>query len=126
MDISIKYLVTLCIVVAVLDVSFKLLIIIDSQRHPTTMPAKEKIAYTERLIKNLIPIATLLVTDAENQFGAKTGYIKRSYVIDELYKRVPDEYKKYVIEANLDVIIDQVLPRVEVFWAENPQIMNRK
>jgi len=121
MDIPVEY--TLLAFVSL--VSLMIILILKLLRRPTTMPAKEKIAYTERLIKNLIPIATLLVTDAENQFGAKTGYIKRSYVIDELYKRVPDEFKKYVIEANLDVIIDQVLPRAEAFWAENPQIMNR-
>ena len=55
----------------------------------------------------------VLVTDAEIQFGGKTGQLKRSYVIDELYKRIPDEYKKFITEENLDSIINKVLPEAE-------------
>jgi hypothetical protein len=91
---------------------------------PKAAPLKETIAYTKRLITNLLPTALLLVTDAENLFGSNTGAIKRSYVIDELYKRIPDEYKKYVTEENLDAIINQVLEKATVFWTENPHIMN--
>jgi len=86
------------------------------------MPAKEKIAYITRLLTNLIPIAMVLVTDAESQFGGKTGAIKRSFVIDQLYMRIPDEYKKYITEENLDAIINKVLPEAQKLWADNPAI----
>ena len=100
-------------------------ILIIRSRHPISMPAKEKISYTTRLLKNLIPIALILMTDAEIQFGKQTGPLKRSYVIDELYRRVPDEYKKYITEENLDAIITTVLPKAEIIWADpwNKQLM---
>jgi len=86
------------------------------------MSSEEKISYIKRLLTNLVPIALVLVTDAEITFGGGTGTLKRSYVIDELYKRIPDEYKKYITEDNLDSIINTVLPEAEKLWTENPQI----
>lgn len=85
----------------------------------------ERIANTKRLLTNLVPITLLLVTDAENTFGPNTGLIKRAYVIDELYKRVPDEYKKYITIENLDTLINQTHSRATLYWAEHSQIMNR-
>lgn len=99
------------------------LLVLEIRRPTGVIPMEEKIANTKRLIVNLIPIALVLVTDAENIFGHNTGAIKRAYVIDELYKRVPDEYKKYVTEENFDIIIDQVLTKAVIFWNENPRIM---
>ena len=86
------------------------------------MSANEKIAYITRLLNNLIPSALVLVTDAEIQFGGETGVLKRSYVIDELYKRIPDEYKKYITEDNLDSIINRVLPEAQKLWSDNGSV----
>ncbi len=82
----------------------------------------EKMAYVTRLLTNLVPIALALVTDAEIQFGGGTGALKRSYVIDELYKRIPDEYKKYITEDNLDTVINSALEGAEKLWKQNPDI----
>ena len=101
-----------------------ILLILEFRHIPKEPKMEEKIAYTKRILTNLIPITLLLVTDAENTFGPATGAIKRAYVIDELYKRVPDEYKKYVTEENLDLIIGQSLAKAKVFWTDSPQIMN--
>jgi hypothetical protein len=86
------------------------------------MSMGEKMAYITRLLTNLVPIALVLVTDAEIQFGGGTGTLKRSYVIDELYKRIPDEYKKYITEDNLDSIINKALEEAERLWANNPRV----
>ena len=43
-------------------------------------------------------------------------------MIDELYKRIPDEYKKYITEDNLDSIINKALEEAERLWANNPRI----
>jgi hypothetical protein len=86
------------------------------------MSLGEKMAYITRLLTNLVPIALVLVTEAEIQFGSGTGTLKRSYVIDELYKRIPDEYKKYITEDNLDSIINKALEEAERLWANNPRI----
>lgn len=86
------------------------------------MTLGEKMAYITRLLTNLVPIALVLVTEAEIQFGGGTGTLKRSYVIDELYKRIPDEYKKYITEDNLDTIINRALEEAEKLWASNPRV----
>ena len=86
------------------------------------MSLGEKMAYITRLLTNLVPIALVLVTEAEIQFGGGTGTLKRSYVIDELYKRIPDEYKKYITEDNLDSIINKALEEAEKLWANNPRV----
>lgn len=84
------------------------------------MSPKEKLAYITRLLTNLVPMALVLVTDAEIQFGGETGPLKRSYVISELYKLIPDEYKKYITEENLDTIIENVLPEARKLWEATP------
>lgn len=86
------------------------------------MSLHERIAYITRLLTNLAPIALVLVTDAEIQFGGGTGQLKRSYVIDELYKRIPDDYKKYITEDNLDAIINKALEEAEKLWSGNPKV----
>lgn len=86
------------------------------------MSVQERLAYITRLLTNLVPIALVLVTDAEIEFGGGTGQLKRSYVIDELYKRVPDDYKKYITEDNLDAIINKALDEAEKLWTNNPKV----
>ena len=82
----------------------------------------ERIAYITRILTNLAPIALVLVTNAEIQFGGGTGQLKRSYVIDELYKRIPDEYKKYITEENLDAIVTKALEEAEKLWSVNNKV----
>ena len=86
------------------------------------MSVQERVAYITRLLTNLAPIALVLVTDAEIEFGGGTGPLKRSYVIDELYKRIPDEYKKYITEENLDAVIKIALEQAEKLWEENSKV----
>jgi len=86
------------------------------------MPIEEKIAYIKRLLENLSPIALNLVTEAEIAFGGGTGKLKRSYVIDELYSRIPDEYKKYVTEGNLDAVLTDALNEARLLWEHNDEV----
>ena len=86
------------------------------------MTLEERIAYITRLLTNLAPIALVLVTDAEIEYGGGTGTLKRSYVLDELYQRIPDEYKKYITEDNLDDIINVALEQAERLWSTNPKV----
>ena len=86
------------------------------------MSLEERVAYITRLLTNLAPIALVLVTNAEIEFGGGTGALKRSYVIDELYKRIPDEYKKYITEDNLDEIINIALIGAEKLWSNNSRV----
>jgi len=84
-----------------------------------SMSTAEKMAYVTRLLTNLVPIALVLVTDAEVSYGGGTGKLKRSYVIDELYKRIPDEYKKYITEDNLDAVLNKSLDEAKILWESN-------
>lgn len=86
------------------------------------MTVVEKMAYVTRLLQNLVPIALVLVTDAEINYGGGTGKLKRSYVMDELYKRIPDEYKKYITEDNMDAIINEALKDAEKLWDQNTKV----
>lgn len=99
------------------------ILILEIRRPSAVIPMEEKIANTKRILTNLVPITLLLVTDAENTFGGNTGAIKRAYVIDELYKRVPDDYKQNVTEENLSIIVEKTLEKAVIFWQENPHIM---
>jgi len=83
------------------------------------MTQEEKIAEIKRLLENLSPIALTLVTNAESLFGGGTGKLKRSYVIDELYSRIPENYKKYITEDNLDVILEDALEKAKMLWEQN-------
>jgi len=88
----------------------------------TSMSTEEKIAYIKRLLTNLSPIALKLVTDAEVLFGSGTGKLKRSLVLDALYTRIPDEYKKYVTEENLDAILEAALAEAKLLWEQNENV----
>ena len=78
-----------------------------------------KIAYTKRLLENLIPMGINLVTEAEILYGGKTGPIKRSWVFKALYQLIPDEYKLNITDNNLDYIINKSLEEAEVLWEQN-------
>lgn len=86
------------------------------------MTTAEKIAYVKRLLENLIPVALVLVTDAEIKWGNGTGELKRADVIDQLYARIPDEFKKYITEENLDAVLEAALEAAKKLWAENPNV----
>jgi len=87
-----------------------------------TMTSAEKIAYVTRLLQNLLPIALSLVTNAEIVYGSGTGKLKRAYVIDELYSRIPDEFKPYVTEDNLDAVLNKALEEAKLLWESNANI----
>jgi hypothetical protein len=99
------------------------ILVLEVRRPSNVIPVEEKIAYIKRILENLTPLTLLLVTDAEIQFGRGSGQFKRSYVLNELYKRIPDEYKKYITEDNLDVIINTSLPKAESLWADGPRFL---
>lgn len=89
-----------------------------------TMTNVERIAYVTRLLENLRPIAIKMVTLAEIDYGGGTGTLKRAEVIDALYARIPDEFKPYVTEANLNAVLEEALDRARILWEENHAINN--
>ena len=69
-----------------------------------------------------MPIALSLVTNAEVIYGGGTGALKRAAVMDELYARIPDEFKKYIDESNLDNIIETALIEAKALWETNKDV----
>lgn len=86
------------------------------------MSTAEKLKYIVQLISNLVPIALALVTDAEIQFGDGTGPIKRSWVIGQLYQRIPDEFKKYITEEDLSEVVEDALLQAKILWENNEAV----
>lgn len=86
------------------------------------MTPLEKVKYIAQLLSNLIPIALALVTDAEIQYGSGTGPIKRSWVIDQLYQRIPDEFKKYISEEDLAKVVEEALAKAKILWESNQAV----
>lgn len=82
---------------------------------------EKKIAMTKRILENLIPIALLLVTEAEKLYGDKMGEMKKAYVIDQLYSRIPEAFKPFVTEENLTVILETVLVQAKLLWEEKQE-----
>lgn len=72
----------------------------------------EKIANTKRLLENLFPAAVHLIVEAEQKYGSATTLKGKSFVIDNLYLRIPDEYKMCITEKNLEMIFLRALDLV--------------
>ena len=63
--------------------------------------------------------AAALVTQAENTYGAGTGFIKKSAVLAELLKLLPEEYRAAFDIDTLDAIIESGLAEARAIWAMN-------
>jgi len=108
--------------VVILIIILIVLITIKWYRKFKDMSIDEQIDCIKQLLNNLLPIALKLVTDAEITFGSGTGKLKRSYVIDELYSRIPDEYKIVITEENLNDILESALEEAKLLWENNTNI----
>jgi hypothetical protein len=110
----------LSIILLALSVVFSGLILISFNvwlfSATTKMTDKEKVAITKRLLINLLPVGITLVTQAEAQWTLKTGGLKEAWVISELYKHIPDEYKAFVTEDNLKEVCDSALKIARIYW----------
>ena len=84
--------------------------------------ANEKLSWLSRLLSNLIPIALVLVTDAEIEYGDGTGPLKRATVIAQLYDYIPDDFKQFVTEAQLARIVELALAEARELWTDHVAI----
>ena len=97
--------------------SFTLLLVDNKQKKLSEkLHVMNQSLETRRILENLVPITDKLVYSAEvlynnPQMRSGAGLMKRAYVIDELYSRIPDEYKKNITIDNLDTLIDCALNR---------------
>lgn len=63
-----------------------------------------------------------LVTEAEKQFGTKTGVLKKAAVIQWIYERLPSFVKLLFSEKNLSDLIESALESAKLKWESNPAL----
>ena len=80
----------------------------------------KKGAALESLIRALLPALT---TEAEKLFGGGTGQIKLSWVIDQVYQRLPEQLASRVSVAQIEKLVDAVLGKLRPLWAARPEVL---
>ncbi len=63
-----------------------------------------------------------LVTEAEAQYGGKTGELKKAAVIAKVYGLLPAVLKLFITEKRLTLWIEDALQYAKKKWAENADI----
>lgn len=63
------------------------------------------------------------ISDAEGLFGSKTGILKKSYVITELYKVLPATLITFLPKSLLDKWVEDALEVAKKQWENNPEII---
>ena len=64
-----------------------------------------------------------LVTSAERLWGGKTGELKKSWVITELWKLLPENMKAVFDAATLGAMVEKGLEAAKKRWAIQPELM---
>ncbi|MHB1153581.1 MAG: hypothetical protein ACYCWE_21300 [Eubacteriales bacterium] len=67
-------------------------------------------------------ILYLGITEAEKQYGSKTGQLKKAAVITKIYTSIPVILKIIITETRLSQLIDKALAYAKKTWAENAAI----
>jgi len=70
------------------------------------------------LIRGILPS---LVTEAQRSIIG--GEIKLSWVIDQVYQRLPDAIKTRIRVEQVSAMVEVTLSRMKNLWAENPEIL---
>ena len=60
----------------------------------------------------------VLVDEAEDIFGAKTGKLKFSYVLEKIYATLPSAIKLFISYKTLEKWIEIALEEMKEYWAE--------
>jgi hypothetical protein len=63
-----------------------------------------------------------LVTQAEQEFGPKTGELKKAAVIEWLYEKMPAVMRLIVTKKEIEALIDEVLAYAKSKWATNEKL----
>lgn len=64
----------------------------------------------------------VLVDEAEEIYGSKTGKLKFSYVLEKVYAILPSTIKIFISYKTLEGWIEKVLAEMKEYWAEKAQI----
>jgi len=79
----------------------------------------QRFARARNILRTLLECAAGgLVTQAENMYGAGTGAIKKSAVMAELLRLLPEEFRAEFSAGTLEAIIEQGLAEAKKLWPQ--------
>lgn len=64
----------------------------------------------------------VLVDEAENQYGDKTGKLKFAYVLENIYTMLPAVFKVFITYSTLERWIEKALVEMKEYWEEQAKI----
>lgn len=64
----------------------------------------------------------VLVDEAENQFGGKTGKLKFAYVLEKIYTMLPAVFRVFITYSTLERWIEKALIEMKEYWKEQADI----
>ena len=89
------------------------------ERKGTAKEELQRFARARNILRTLMECAVGgLVTQAENEYGAGTGEIKKSTVLAELLRLLPEEYRAEFSAGTLEAIIEQGLAEAKKLWPQ--------
>jgi len=66
-----------------------------------------------------------LIIEAERTYGAGTGSMKMSFVLEKVYARLPDAYKMFFTPDQMGAMVDKALAIAKEVWLRNPSLIAR-
>lgn len=75
----------------------------------------------EAFIRAILPALT---NEAEKLFGDGTGQIKLSWVIDQVYQRLPEQLASRVGAEQIERLVDAALKKLRPLWEEIPRALS--
>jgi len=90
----------------------------DTDTAKTTSPREQKQART--MLEQVLPS---IITDAERTYGAGTGALKLSYVLEKVYATLPDACKLIFTPDQLGGMVDKALAIAKELWLRNPSLV---
>jgi len=67
-----------------------------------------------------------LIFEAEKAYGAGTGALKLSFVLEKVYARLPDAYKMIFTPDQLGGMVDKALAVTRELWLNNPALIRKQ
>ena len=64
----------------------------------------------------------ILIDEAEELFGSKTGKVKFSYVLGAIYDKLPAIIKVFVTYSTIETWIENALADMKEYWKEQAEI----
>ena len=92
----------------------------DVDATKTASPREQKQARS--MLEQMLPS---LIIEAERVYGAGTGSLKLSYVLEKVYARLPDSCKMLFAPEQLGSMIDKALAIAKELWLRNPSLIAR-